>query len=402
MTQSSANPSPNRAANSRVLIDAAPFDAGKALRVAFDDGSTHRFHAFWLRDNADDPTRRDPGNGQKLVTFQALNLDETLTGATLQPGGEAVLVQFANSTDQCQFSARWLQAHAYDHADPTTSVWLPADMETWAGILPDQLPSARWSQLVTDPHALCTWLGGIHRMGAGRVVDGPTTSGCLLELVKQFGFVRETNYGKWFEVRSEASPVNLAYTARGLQAHTDNPYRDPAPTMQLLYCLADAADGGESVVVDGFAAALELRERNESAFDLLRRYPARFAYSGAHGVQLEARQTVIETAHDGRLQAIHFNNRSAATVTDVPYEAMRDWYGALQQFAAIIDEPERHVEFKLSPGDGFLIDNTRVLHARKAFKQTGARWLQGCYPDRDGLLSTWRVLKRQLEEYKAP
>ena len=33
-----------------------------------------------------------------------------------------------------------------------------------------------------------------------------------------FGFVRETNYGKWFEVRTEVNPANLAYTGLGLQA----------------------------------------------------------------------------------------------------------------------------------------------------------------------------------------
>ena len=37
---------------------------------------------------------------------------------------------------------------------------------------------------------------------------------------------------------------------------------------------------------------------------------------------------------------------------------------------------------------GFYVDNTRVLHARKAFSGSGFRWLQGCYADKDGLLST--------------
>ena len=58
-----------------------------------------------------------------------------------------------------------------------------------------------------------------------------------MDVASLFGFVRETNYGKWFEVRTEVNPVNLAYTGLGLQAHTDNPYRDPVPSMQILYCL---------------------------------------------------------------------------------------------------------------------------------------------------------------------
>ena len=62
--------------------------------------------------------------------------------------------------------------------------------------------------------------------------------------------MRETNYGRNFEVRTEVNPSNLAYTGLGLQAHTDNPYRDPVPTIQVLYCLESSAAGGDNMVVD--------------------------------------------------------------------------------------------------------------------------------------------------------
>ena len=51
------------------------------------------------------------------------------------------------------------------------------------------------------------------------------------------------------------------------------------------------------------------------------------------------------------------------------------------------------VAFRLEPGEGFIVDNTRVLHARKGYSGAGSRWLQGCYPDRDGLLSTLAALE---------
>ena len=72
-------------------------------------------------------------------------------------------------------------------------------------------------------------------------------------MVALFGYIRETNYGRWFDVRAEVNPTNLAYTSLGLQAHTDNPYRDPVPTLQILYCLESSVEGGDSYVVDGFA-----------------------------------------------------------------------------------------------------------------------------------------------------
>ena len=48
--------------------------------------------------------------------------------------------------------------------------------------------------------------------------------------------------------------------------------------------------------------------------------------------------------------------------------------------------------FKLNRGECFVLDNTRVLHARTAYSKKGSRWLQGCYVDKDGLLSTISTL----------
>ena len=49
-----------------------------------------------------------------------------------------------------------------------------------------------------------------------------------------------------------------------------------------------------------------------------------------------------------------------------------------------------------SPGDLILFDNRRMLHGRAAFDpQSGVRRLEGCYLDRDEILSRLRVLARR-------
>ena len=50
---------------------------------------------------------------------------------------------------------------------------------------------------------------------------------------------------------------------------------------------------------------------------------------------------------------------------------------------------------RLNPGECFILDNTRVLHARKAYSGTGTRWFQGCYADKDGLYSKLESLHQQ-------
>jgi len=68
---------------------------------------------------------------------------------------------------------------------------------------------------------------------------------------------------------------------------------------------------------------------------------------------------------------------------------MQDYYAAYRRFSEIINDAAMEVSFKLSPGEAFIVDNTRVLHARKGYSGTGTRWLQGCYADKDGLRSTY-------------
>ncbi|MEM7259509.1 MAG: TauD/TfdA family dioxygenase, partial [Pseudomonadota bacterium] len=68
------------------------------------------------------------------------------------------------------------------------------------------------------------------------------------------------------------------------------------------------------------------------------------------------------------------------------------YYEACRRMAELIDDPSMEVTFKLDPGECFIVDNTRVLHARKSYSGSGTRWLQGCYADKDSLLSTLDTL----------
>jgi alpha-ketoglutarate-dependent taurine dioxygenase len=81
----------------------------------------------------------------------------------------------------------------------------------------------------------------------------------------------------------------------------------------------------------------------------------------------------------------------------VPYDDMDDYYAAYRRLGELVDAPDMQVSFKLQPGECFIVDNTRVLHARKGYSGEGSRWLQGCYADKDGLLSKLAVLEMQGE-----
>jgi gamma-butyrobetaine dioxygenase len=378
------------------IASVSSIDGGAALETRWSDGAWLRFHAVWLRDNALDPETRSPVNGQRLITIHDIPRETRIGGA--EASADELVVSLLPEGKTLSFPAAWLRANAYDGGSRRAPGWVAPGIETWTGTLGDAVPDAPFTAVRDDPAALRTWLAAVRRHGFARLIGGPVESGALLQVVSLFGYVRETNYGRWFEVRTEVSPTNLAYTGLGLQAHTDNPYRDPVPTLQVLYCLENSAEGGDSLVVDGFRAAERLRAEDPRGFALLTSYCARFEYAGSKGVHLAARRPMIELAPDGELIAVRFNNRSTAPITEVPYEDMAGYYAAYRRFAKIIDDPAMAVCFKLAPGDCFIVDNTRVLHGRTGYASTGSRWLQGCYADKDGLLSTLAVLEAQALE----
>jgi [2-(trimethylamino)ethyl]phosphonate dioxygenase len=369
-------------------------EEGAVVRLSWSDGASARFHALWLRDNALDPQTRSPGNGQRLITILEIPRATKIAEASVTGQGDLRLV-FSPEDKEVTVPAAWLHTHRYDQAALSESGWTSPDIELWDASLQSRVPVGSYASVKSDRHALGRWLAEIRRYGFAVLSDCPRESGSLCAIAELFGYVRETNYGRWFEVRAEVNPNNLAYTNLGLQAHTDNPYRDPVPTLQLLACLENSVDGGDSIVVDGFQAAMRLKAESPKSFDLLTRYSARFEYAGSSGVRLRARRPFIEVAPDGELAAIRFNNRSAAPIVDVPFDAMTDFYAAYRRFAEILEDPAMEVTFKLRPGELFIVDNTRVLHARKAFSSSGTRWLQGCYADKDGLLSTLAAIEEE-------
>ena len=367
---------------------------GRVVQV-WVQGRALRFHALWLRDNAQDPATRSATNGQRLITLLDIPADTRMSEAAWT--SQRLSVRFEPEGKRVVYDPAWLLANAYDKPAPPAPGWSDPEIERWDGGLCTELALAAYEAVVADRGARRAWLAMIRRYGFARLTGVPRREGAACEIAALFGYVRETNYGRSFDVRATVSPTNLAYTNLGLQAHTDNPYRDPPPGLQLLVCLENTVEGGGSILVDGFKIAERLQGEAPHDFELLSHHCARFAYSGAEGVRLTAKRPLIELGADGELIAVRFNNRSAAAFTDIGFDDMDAYYAAYRRMAGLVDDPTLAVRFQLQPGEMFIVDNLRVLHAREAFTAGGTRWLQGCYADRDGLRSTLAALEEETD-----
>jgi gamma-butyrobetaine dioxygenase len=369
---------------------------GPDLELAV-SGQLLRFPAVWLRDNCPCADCVAPGTTQKIKDITAMPNGVAITRT--DHAGDSVTLTFAPDQHRSEFSRSWLAAHAPDgdsdgdeRAEDAKELWLAADLDPAAG----RFPQVSWPRYLDKPAERIRALDAVLRLGFVLLRDIPPEPGTVLEVAAGFGFVRETNYGRLFDVRVEPAPGNLAFTSQAITPHTDNPYRDPVPTVQLLHCLRAAGEGGDTGLVDGFAAAAALRAADPQSFSTLTKTPASFGYVDK-ATELRACQPLIDLSPRGRVRGVRFNHRSMRPLRG-SYAGITAFYAAYRWWAELLAEPARQLNLRLAPGDGLVFDNTRVLHARTAFSMSPGspgRHLQGCYADLDGLASTLAVLKRE-------
>jgi gamma-butyrobetaine dioxygenase len=350
------------------------------------DNVVAAFPPCWLRDNCPCALCRDPKSNQKLFQLAEIPIDIAIADA--HESGDTITVTFSPDGHRSVYSHTWLVAQ---------TLAAPAEpRENWRGVdLDETTARAEWSTYVSDEMDRLRVLRDVEQLGFAILRDTPTTDRTVLGIARTFGFVRETNYGDLFDVRVEAQPTNLAFSALAISPHTDNPYRNPVPTMQLLHCLENSVSGGESGLVDGFMAANILRDEQPGYFDILSRTPATFAWSDDNNV-LSATRPVIELDEGAQLRSVRLNSRSMQALR-LEYDEILAYYDAYRAFSDIVNHPTLAYTFRLDAGDCLIFDNTRVLHSRTAFdaSQSGHRHLQGCYADLDGLVSSVAVLERR-------
>jgi len=354
------------------------------LTIEWSDGRRSRFAAIWLLDNR--PDGRHSPEGQRL--FDVAELPEEPAIAAVALVSADLRVEFALGGTTAVYAADWLRRHALDAASRAER---RVGRRLWDKSLAAHLPTGRYAEVAHGGRALAEWLGFVRDFGFALLTGVPAEPGMVCRVIELFGCVRETNYGRLFDVVSVENPTNLAYTGLALGNHTDNPYRDPVPQLQLLHCLEAAEAGGESIAVDGFFAAERLRREHADAFALLTRHAVPFRYVEEGKVDIQSRAPLIELDVEGEVRAVRYNNRSAAPF-DLPEDIVNPYYRAYRRFGRLLHDAEAAVGFKLAAGDLFIVDNQRVLHGRRGFGR-GRRRLQGAYSDKDGLLSKLRVLE---------
>ncbi len=359
-----------------------------ALLITWADGASSTYPALWLRDNC--PSAFHPQTHERVLDLLALDLCPVLESA--EHIGETITLHYADGHTSPMPTAL-LSAHrpgqpAADPADIAPHLWR-------ADLTANGIPRFCAAQLLADDSALGRWMHETARYGLS-IVDGLADhADAGVAVARRIGFLRETNFGRAFEVVNRPDPNNLAYTAVTLPLHTDLPNQELPPSYQFLHCLANAATGGGSLFADGFALAADLRAQDPEAFRLLSETAIPFRFHDAE-TDLRVHAPVIQLGRQGQVTELRYNAHIAA-VFDMPAEAMPAYYRAYRALMAKTRDPAYPLTLKLTPGEMAVFDNRRVLHGRESFDPaSGFRHLHGCYVDRGEFASRLRVLAKNL------
>lgn len=364
---------------------------GRVVRLVWADGTASTFHHVWLRDNC--PHCRHASTGHRVVETSEI-ADARPDVVQITPSGD-LLVRWAedDSADVDEhasvYPAAWLRSHDYSN-----DVRRQRDSPTlWDSSGAGELPAADYPALLEDPAATLSLMSGFRDRGVAILHDVPTEPGTVAIVAAQFGEVRTTGWGSVFDVRAEADANSVAYTNLPLVTHTDEAYRDPAPTIQLQHFLRADAEGGETTLVDGFKVAADLRAARPDLFGLLATVALHFYFRDG-GSEHEHDAPVIELDTAGVVRAVRYSNHSAQPFL-LPADEMEAYYEAYTTFGRMRESNRYRVTIRLGAGDLYMVDNRRVLHGRTGFRGGGDRHLQSCYIERDEFMSRLRVLARE-------
>ncbi len=354
------------------------------LTISWDAGDSSRFHYLWLRDNC--PQLLHSTTGHRIVETSTIPADVRPALAEITDAGD-LRVEWEDG-HVSTFPARWLRDH--DYSNGVRAQLTP--LVLWDAGMVDEIPTASYPALLADPAIRSSFLDGFVRYGLGILHDVPCEPGTVLKVAAEFGEVRSTSWGTVFDVVSMEDANSVAYTNLPLVTHTDEGYRDPAPTIQLQHFLRSDATGGESTLVDGFRLADDLRRSDPAAFEILANTPLHFHFSDV-SAEHEAYLPVIDVDGDGNVRAVRFSNHSVTPFL-LPFESMEAYYHAYRLLGTMRESEQYQLRIPMGAGDLYMVDNRRVMHGRTGFSSGGARHLQSCYIERDELVSRLAVANR--------
>jgi len=357
-------------------------------KVFFNKGSTKQeIHPFWLRERVDGDEFLDKGTQQRLFDPSAMNSGIIIKKAQINNG--FLEINFNDGVNS-KLNLNKLKLE-FSNKDTIIKSILK---KKWDSSLKN-IKNFEYKENFFESREMHDLLVSFYEYGFVVIKNVPTENNFIVNFANSVGSVRRTNFGEHFNVKSKSNPNDLAYTTLHLSPHTDNPYRNPVPCIQILHCIENKVSGGFSTLVDGYTVTENLKKEDPESYKILSEIKVRFKFTDRK-VVLEDWSELIHLDNNKEFKQVRFSPR-LDYVPMLEKKKLDLYYKARKKLSDLYNSEKNRIEFKLIPKDLMMMDNHRVLHGRTKFNpEEGNRFLQGCYIDFDSTEGKLRHLKRKF------
>ena len=357
-------------------------------KVFFTNGSTkEEIHPFWLRERIDSDEFVDKGTQQRLFDPTTLEVEIGIKKVEIQNDilrinfNDGIISKLEINKIINEFSIKDNIANSIKRIKWDSSL--------------KNIKNFDYVENMFETKEMYNLLISFYEYGFVIIKKVPTKNNFLVKFANLIGSVRRTNFGEHFNVRSKPNPNDLAYTSLNLTPHTDNPYRNPVPCIQILHCIENEVSGGLSTLVDGFTVTENLKKEFPKFYEILTKIKVRFKFIDKN-VILEDWSELIKLNNKKEFKQVRFSPR-LDYVPILEKSELELFYKARKKLSDLYNSDKFKIEFKLNSGDLVMMDNYRLLHGRTKFDPNeGNRFLQGCYIDYDSTEGKLKHLKRKF------
>ncbi|KAJ5729639.1 uncharacterized protein N7483_004147 [Penicillium malachiteum] len=284
-----------------------------------------------------------------------------------------------------------------------------------------------YEDYMTDRNQFIIAMRSLQRTGLIFVKGIPDSREMVEKIATRMGPLRNTFYGMTWDVRKVPQAKNVAYTNQFLGFHMDLMYMNEPPGYQLLHCLENSCQGGESLFADAFYAANQMKAQRREQYDFLTKVHLAYEYVHKDQIYYNTRPVFELDERTGELGHVNYSPPFQAAIPEpkrlddiesklddldselfnpdsellnpdpkLNYIDFVHLQQSLQIFTNHLESPGNVFELKLNPGECVIFDNRRIVHARRQFNTaTGSRWLAGAYVDTDAVRSRFHICTKQ-------
>jgi trimethyllysine dioxygenase len=350
-----------------------------SLRVRFKNRYEENYPNIWLRDHTKDEKNWDKRSHQRKTFTASLDLNIQIKEAKIKDQGKCLDILWADMDKTVQYSYEYLFKNTLINKskDNNLHFWNKNEIK-------DDIYLNYQNLLKEDGFKI--FLKKLYSLGFCVITNCETKLETVGIIANKIGYVRQSIFGGLWEFESNEDMADSAYTQEELRPHTDSTYSNDAPGLQLLLCCDYKANGGESIMVDGYNIAETMKNNNKDLFDILSKIDVPGKYVG-DGVILEAKRPVFRLDNKELVQ-VSFNNYDR-TEFRIEEKATKKFYEAIKKFDELANSDKFQWRHVLKPGELLIFNNWRILHGRGSFK--GKRKMAGCYVNMEDFRSACKI-----------